>query len=160
MVSTGLFPKTPPYRVFPAAVDPKDLRRKTVPLLRPRPTSVLRSFRPRPRGRLKTIAWLATASERAQCPSAASQMSAVSSNTLVPPLIRPYPSSPKKISQTPPPPLRRKSICEYLVAENHTGLAEREIFVPVHGYYVFPKPSVQGFTKAAYPVDRSCRCLV
>jgi hypothetical protein len=29
------------YRVFPAAVDPKDRRRHTVPLLRPRPTSVL-----------------------------------------------------------------------------------------------------------------------
>jgi hypothetical protein len=36
----------------------------SVPLLRPRPTSVLRSFRPRPHGRLKTVAGLAAASER------------------------------------------------------------------------------------------------
>jgi hypothetical protein len=35
-----------------------------VPLLRLRPTSVLRSIRPRPHGRLKALAGLATASER------------------------------------------------------------------------------------------------
>jgi hypothetical protein len=52
------------YRVLPAAGDPKDRRRQTVPLRRLRPTSVLRSIRPRPQGRLKTVAWLANASER------------------------------------------------------------------------------------------------
>jgi hypothetical protein len=49
MLGTGIyFSKSPPYRFFPAAVDPKDRRRQTVPLLRPRPTSDLRSFRPLP----------------------------------------------------------------------------------------------------------------
>jgi hypothetical protein len=44
--------------------DPKDRRRQTVPLLRLRPTSALRSFEPRLQGRLKTLAGLAAASER------------------------------------------------------------------------------------------------
>jgi hypothetical protein len=45
MVGTGIWDsKTPPYRVFPAADDSEDLRRKTVPLLRLRPSSILRSF--------------------------------------------------------------------------------------------------------------------
>jgi hypothetical protein len=56
--------KNPPYRVFPAAGDPKDRPRQTVPLLRLRPTSVLRSIKPRPQGRLKALAWQAIASER------------------------------------------------------------------------------------------------
>jgi hypothetical protein len=60
-------------------------------------------------------------------------MSAASSNTLVPPLIRPYPFSPKHISQTSFP----ESICEYLVANKHIKHTEREIHVPVYGYYVF-----------------------
>jgi hypothetical protein len=64
MLGTGIFSKIPPYRVFSAAVDPKDRRRLTVPLLRPRLTSVLRSFKPRAQGRLKTLAGLAAASER------------------------------------------------------------------------------------------------
>jgi hypothetical protein len=122
----GNFSKNPPYRVFPAAGDPKDRRRHTVPLLRLRPTSVLRSIRPRPQERPKALAGLATASERralALLPS--SQLSAASSNGLVPPPIRPYPSSRKNISQTPLPPHRRESICEYLVAKNtyRTGRA-------------------------------------
>jgi hypothetical protein len=66
-------------------------------------------------------------------------MSAASSNTLVPPLIRPYPSSPKNNPQTLFPP-RRESICGYLVDEKRIGLAERQIFVPVHGYYIFQNP--------------------
>jgi hypothetical protein len=53
MVGTGIFPKIPLYWAFPATVDPKDRRRQTVPLLRLRPTSVLRSFRPCPEGDLK-----------------------------------------------------------------------------------------------------------
>jgi hypothetical protein len=32
--------------------------------------------------------------------------------------------------------------------------------VPEYGYYVFPKPSVQGFPTAANPADRSYRYLV
>ena len=87
-------------------------------------------------------------------------MSAASSNTLVPPLIRPYPFSPKNISQTPPPPHRRESICEYLVAKKtyRTGRAGD----PCAGVRIlcFPKPSVQGFPTAADPADRSCRYLV
>jgi hypothetical protein len=53
MVGTGIFSNSPPYRVFPAAGDPKDRRRQTVPLFRLRPTSVLRSIKPRPQGDLK-----------------------------------------------------------------------------------------------------------
>jgi hypothetical protein len=65
MVGTGIFSKKKtPYRVFPAAGDPKDRRRQTVPPLRLRPTSVMRSIRPSPQGRLKTLARLATTSER------------------------------------------------------------------------------------------------
>jgi hypothetical protein len=107
--------KNPPYRVSPAACDPKDRRRHTVPLLRLRPTSVLRSFGPRPHGRLK--AHKAGDIEGAPCPSAASQFSSAISNALVPPLIGPYTYSPKNIPLTSFP-SRRESICEYLVAEN------------------------------------------
>jgi hypothetical protein len=93
MVGTGIFSRNPPYRAFPAAGDPRDRRRQTVPPLRLRP-SVLRSIRPRPHGDLKlSQGWRLLASA---VPSGASQLSAASSNTLVPPLIRPYPSSPKK----------------------------------------------------------------
>jgi hypothetical protein len=60
----NIFPKNPPYRVFPAAGDPMDRRRQTARLLRLRPTSVLRSFQPRPHGRLKTLAGRAVARER------------------------------------------------------------------------------------------------
>jgi hypothetical protein len=48
MLGTGIFSKTPPYRVIPAADDFKDRRRKTVPLLRLRPSSILRSHQSRP----------------------------------------------------------------------------------------------------------------
>jgi hypothetical protein len=65
MLGTGIyFQKKPSYRGFLAAGHPEDRRRQTVPLLRLRPTSVLRSFSPRPQGRLKTLARLAAASER------------------------------------------------------------------------------------------------
>jgi hypothetical protein len=60
----GNFSKEPPYHAFPAAGDPKDRRRQTVPLLRLRPTSIMRSIRPRLQGRLKALEGLATASER------------------------------------------------------------------------------------------------
>jgi hypothetical protein len=49
MVGTGLF-----VRVFPVADVREDLRRQTVPLLRLRPSSIMRSFEPRPQGRRKT----------------------------------------------------------------------------------------------------------
>jgi hypothetical protein len=51
VLGTGIFSKNPPYRVFPAADDPKDLRRQTVPLLRLRPSSILRSLQSPPKGR-------------------------------------------------------------------------------------------------------------
>jgi hypothetical protein len=70
------------------------------------------------------------------------------------------PFSPKNISQTPPPPLCRESMFEYLVTKKHIGLAEREIHVLVYGYYDFPKPSIHGFPTVVDPVDRSCRCLI
>jgi hypothetical protein len=51
MVGTGIFfSKNPPYRVFSAADDHEDLRRMTVPLFRLRPSSIMRSFEPRPQG--------------------------------------------------------------------------------------------------------------
>jgi hypothetical protein len=68
MLGTGICPQISPYRVSPAAGDPEDRRRETVPLLQLRPTSVLRSFGPRPQGRLK--AHMAGDNERAACPSA------------------------------------------------------------------------------------------
>jgi hypothetical protein len=65
MLGTGIYFQKPPVPgFFPAAVDPKDRRCKTVPLLRPRPTSFLRSFKPLPHSRLKAITGLAAASER------------------------------------------------------------------------------------------------
>jgi hypothetical protein len=53
MVGTGIFSNIPPCRAFPAAGDRKDRRRQTVPLLRPRPNSVLRCIMPRPQGDLQ-----------------------------------------------------------------------------------------------------------
>jgi hypothetical protein len=38
--------------------------------------------------------------------------------------------------------------------------AERDIRVPVYGYYVFQKHSVHGFPTVDDPSDRSCRYLV
>jgi hypothetical protein len=75
-------------------------------------------------------------------------------------MIRPYPSLPNNISQTPSPPLCRESICDYLVTKNHIGLAEREIPVLVYGFYDFPRPYVQGLPIVDDPADRSCRYLV
>jgi hypothetical protein len=49
---------------------------------------------------------------------------------------------------------------EYLVAKKLIGRAEREIPFLVHGYYVFPKPSVHGFPVAVDPADRSCMYFV
>jgi hypothetical protein len=48
------FSEKPPYQVLPAVDDLEDLRRQTVPLLRLRPSSIMRSFEPRPQGRRKT----------------------------------------------------------------------------------------------------------
>jgi hypothetical protein len=42
MLGTGIFSKNPPYRVFPAADDPNDLRGHIVSLLRLRPSPFLR----------------------------------------------------------------------------------------------------------------------
>jgi hypothetical protein len=44
MLGTGIFSKSPAHRIFPAADDPHDLRRQTVPLLRLRPSAILCSF--------------------------------------------------------------------------------------------------------------------
>jgi hypothetical protein len=150
-------PKNPPYRVSPAAGDPKDRRHQTVPLLRLRPTSVMRSFGPRHQRRLK--AHRAGDKERAPCSSVASQLSVASSNTLVPPLIRPYPSSPKNIPRTSFP-LGRVGICEYLVAEKTYRIGRAGD--PCVGVRIlcFPKPSVHGFPTAVDPADRNCRYLV
>jgi hypothetical protein len=114
------------------------------------------AFSPPPHGRHKLIG-MSAASELHTlvlpgCPPPAP-------NTLVPPMIRPYPSSPKNISQTSFPPLR-ESLCEYLVDEKHIGLAEREIHMMVYGYHFFPKPSVHGFPRAADPADRNFQYLV
>jgi hypothetical protein len=50
VLSTGFFSKGPPNRDFPVADDPKDLRRQTVPLLRLRPSSIMRSLQASPPG--------------------------------------------------------------------------------------------------------------
>jgi hypothetical protein len=94
--------------------------------------------------------------KRAPCHGAASQLSAASSNTLVPPLIRPYPSSPKTLRKCRPHPFVGRVSAD----KRHIGLAEREIHMPVYGYYIFPKPSVQGFPTCVDPADRSCRYLI
>ena len=60
----SLISKKPSVHGFPAADDPPDLRRLTVPLLRLRPASVLRIFGPLPQGRPKGFAGLAAANER------------------------------------------------------------------------------------------------
>jgi hypothetical protein len=83
--------------------------------------------------------------ERAPFPSAATRLSAASSNTRVPPLIRPYPSHQRSISEKPPPPPYRESICEFSVAKKHIGLAEREILGLEYGYYVFQNPPCIAF---------------
>jgi hypothetical protein len=62
-VGTGIFSKNPLYRGFPAADDPKDLRRQTLSLLRLRSAPILRSHQSRPQGKHK-LAWLSAASER------------------------------------------------------------------------------------------------
>jgi hypothetical protein len=105
MEGTGLFSQKTPYRVFPAAGGHEDLRRQTLPLLRLRPTFVLRSFEPRTQGRLRT--------RRALLPRCPPQVPTPSSHRIS---VRTLLSQ-KNISQMPPPPLRRESICEYLVAE-------------------------------------------
>jgi hypothetical protein len=64
MLDTGIVSNNPPYRVFPAADDPKDLRRHTVSLLRLRPSSNLRNLQSRPLGTHKLIIGLSAASER------------------------------------------------------------------------------------------------
>jgi hypothetical protein len=63
VLGTGIFSKNPPYRVFPAADDPKDLRYQIVPLLRLRPSSILRSLQSPPQGRLKNLTGLSATSE-------------------------------------------------------------------------------------------------
>jgi hypothetical protein len=111
----NILPKKPPNRVFPAAGDSKDRRRETVPLLRLRHTSVMRSITPRPHGRRKlSHGWrlLASAVPQHCFPAVRRQLQH--------PRPSADPSVPffaKNISLSPPPPLRRKSICEYLVAE-------------------------------------------
>jgi hypothetical protein len=54
MVGTEICIRKPSVPVFLVAVDLVDLRRQIASLLRLRPSSGLRSFSPRPQGRLKT----------------------------------------------------------------------------------------------------------
>jgi hypothetical protein len=132
MVGTGIFFQNPPYRVFQAADDHEDLRRQTMPLLRLRPSSIMRSLEPRPQV-------LATASERRALPLL----------PRCPPLIQhPRPTVDPYVPffTNTAPPLCRESICEYLVTKTCIGLVEREIHVPVYDYYDFPKPSIHGFS--------------
>ena len=158
MVGTGIFPKTPRTGLFRrrAILGTAAARRCRSSGCDQPPSCAATGLAPRGDLRLSQ-GWRLLASA---VPSAASQLSAASSNTLVPPLIRPYPSSPKNISQTPPPPHRRESICEYLVAEMtyRTGRAGD----PCAGVriFCFPKPSVHGFPTSANPADRSCRYFV
>jgi hypothetical protein len=62
MVGAGIFSKITPYRVIPAADDPKDCRRHTVSILRLRLSSILRSLQSPPKGRDK-LTWLSVAGE-------------------------------------------------------------------------------------------------
>jgi hypothetical protein len=73
----------------------------------------------------------------ARAPRAASRLPAASFNIRVPPLIRPYPLSPKNILHTPHPHPCRESMYEYSLAEKRIGRPEREILVLMYGYYVF-----------------------
>jgi hypothetical protein len=54
LLGTEIFIENPPARGFSATVDPRDLRRQIVSLLRLRPSSGMLSFSPRPQGRLET----------------------------------------------------------------------------------------------------------
>jgi hypothetical protein len=154
MIGTGICPQTPPRTGF--------LQRRVI--LRTVATIPCRSSGCDPppscvASGLKLKAHMAGDNERAPWPSAASRLSAASSHTLVPPLIRPYPSSPKNIPQTSFP-SGRESICEYLVAEKtyRTGRAGD----PCVGVRIlcFSKPSVLGFPTTDDPADRKCRYLV
>jgi hypothetical protein len=62
MLGSGIFSKNPPYRVIPAADDPKDLRRQTVTLPRLRLSSIMRSLQSPPQGMHK-LTGLSPASE-------------------------------------------------------------------------------------------------
>jgi hypothetical protein len=119
----------------------------------------MRSFGPRPQGRLKTLAGLATASERRAlallptCPPPAPTPS--SHRRSVRTLLRQ-----KTFRKRRPRPFVGRVSASISSRKRHIGHADREIIVLVYGYYVFPKPSVQGFPTAADPADRSYRYLV
>jgi hypothetical protein len=153
MVGTGIFSKSPPYRAFPAAGDPKHRRRQTVPLLRLRPTSVMRSIKPRPHGNLKLSQGrrlLDSAVPQRRFPFVCRQLQHPRPST--------DPSVPffaKIFRKRRPRPIVGRVSASIYSRKRHIGLAEREIHVPVYGYYVFLKPSVPGF-----PTDRSFRYLV
>jgi hypothetical protein len=124
--------------VFLAAVDLVDLRRHTVSLLRLRPSSVLRSVELRPQGRLEThmvgqvrasaLPWRFFPLVRRQL------------QHRVPPLIRPYPLSPKKcFADAAPAPLSGEDMREF-TREKHIGRPEREISMLVYGNFDFQNP--------------------
>jgi hypothetical protein len=130
--------KYPPYLVFMAAVVHADLRRHTVSLLRLRPSSILRSFSPRPHGRLESHR---AGRLRANALSWRCFPAVLRHHQHPRPTVDPsVPLSPGTISQTPPPPPFRESIWEYSIAKNHIGVAEREILVLGYGFFNFQNP--------------------
>jgi hypothetical protein len=140
-VGYGRFDKNLPCMVFPAV---QYQLRKTVPLLSPLLSSSLLMSSSPPRMGLLDLRSPRRRRARAPSPSAASRLSAASSNTHVPPLIRPYPCRKKLFHMEPPPPPYRESICEYAIAKKHqTG--KREIVVMGYGDYDFQNPPCIAF---------------
>jgi histidinol-phosphate/aromatic aminotransferase/cobyric acid decarboxylase-like protein len=86
-------------------------------------------------------------------------MSAAISNTLIPPLIRPYPPRQKMFHICMPHTPNGTVFEEYSIAKKHIVRLEREILVLVYGYCDFPKRSVHGFPSVADPADRIYRYL-
>jgi hypothetical protein len=94
--------------------------------------------------------------ERAPYPSAASRLSAASSNTRVQPLIRPYLLSTTHYYRSNPPPPQWDGILVVARLEKHIGRAEREILAHV-AYYFFKNPSVHDFPDSSESHRSHCR---
>jgi hypothetical protein len=115
------------------AVDLEDLRRKTVSLLWLRPSSGLRSFSPRPQGKLEThrvgklaanaLPWRYFAAFRRKLLRPQPNQK------------RPYPPRRQKNNQIQVRPVERRVCEEYLAAKRNIGLAEREILTLVYKQY-------------------------
>jgi hypothetical protein len=118
-----------PYRVFPAAVDLENPRRLAASLLRLRPSSGMRSFSPRPHGRI-----LSQTAGR-QSPNAMPWrfFPVVCRHLQRPPLtqIRPYPPRRQKTHEMQVPPVDMRVFEECPATKINTGLAEREILTLV-----------------------------